>query len=95
MPTACIKVLLLTELFPSTWCGVFAALNMSTPIVVGNRMYVSTQPGRVGAIEPETGKEIWSYNSKSSRPREHRAVAWWPATRASHRASCSEPATGD
>lgn len=50
----------------------------STPIVVGNRMYVSTQLSRIIALEPETGKEIWSYDPKARRPREHRGVAYWP-----------------
>lgn len=50
----------------------------STPIVVGNRMYVSTKLSRIVALEPETGKEIWSYDPKVRRPREHRGVAYWP-----------------
>ncbi|MEP6716746.1 MAG: PQQ-binding-like beta-propeller repeat protein [Terriglobia bacterium] len=50
----------------------------TTPIVVGNRMYLSTQTGRIVALEPETGKEIWTYNPNIRRPREHRGVAYWP-----------------
>jgi quinoprotein glucose dehydrogenase len=50
----------------------------STPIVVGNRMYLSTQLNRIVALEPETGKEIWSYDPKVRRAREHRGVAYWP-----------------
>jgi quinoprotein glucose dehydrogenase len=50
----------------------------STPIVVGNCMYVSTQSSRIIALEPETGREIWSYDPKVRRPREHRGVAYWP-----------------
>src|SRR5262249_7057998 len=50
----------------------------TTPIVVGGLMYLSTQNGRVVALEPETGTEIWSYDPKSLRPREHRGVSYWP-----------------
>jgi quinoprotein glucose dehydrogenase len=41
-------------------------------------MYLSTGMGRVVALVPETGKEIWSYDSKTGRSKEHRGVAWWP-----------------
>jgi glucose dehydrogenase len=50
----------------------------SSPIIVGGRLYVSTQKGRIVALQPETGKEIWSYDPKTPRPREHRGVAYWP-----------------
>ena len=30
------------------------------------------------ALEPETGKEIWKYDPKLARVREHRGVAYWP-----------------
>lgn len=53
----------------------------STPIVVGNRMYLSTEISRIVALEPETGKQIWSYDAKVRRPREHRGVAYWPGNR--------------
>ena len=36
----------------------------TTPIVAGGRMYLSTEAGRVVALEPETGREIWSYDPK-------------------------------
>ncbi|MEO8593779.1 MAG: PQQ-binding-like beta-propeller repeat protein [Candidatus Solibacter sp.] len=53
----------------------------TTPIVAGNRMYLSTQTARVVALEPETGKELWSYDPKVQRPREHRGVSYWPGDR--------------
>jgi len=34
----------------------------NTPIVVDGRMYISTPFCRVIALDPETGKEIWSYD---------------------------------
>src|SRR5262249_11897675 len=53
----------------------------TTPIVVNGRMYLSTQTSRILALEPETGKEVWSYDPKVRRPREHRGVAYWPGDR--------------
>lgn len=49
----------------------------TTPIVVGGMMYLSTQRNRIVALEPETGKQIWSFDPKVARPREHRGVAYW------------------
>jgi quinoprotein glucose dehydrogenase len=51
----------------------------STPIVVGGVMYLSTQTSRIVALQPETGKEIWSYDPKVRRPREHRVLRGGPA----------------
>jgi quinoprotein glucose dehydrogenase len=53
----------------------------TTPIVAGSRMYLSTQTGRIVALEPESGKEIWTFDPKVRRPREHRGVAYWPGDR--------------
>lgn len=49
----------------------------TTPIVVGGRMYLSTQMGRIVALQPETGKELWSYDPKVGRSKEHRGVSYW------------------
>ena len=48
----------------------------ATPIVVGGVMYVPTA-NRVVALEPETGKEIWSYALTGGAP-SRRGVAYWP-----------------
>src|ERR1700735_86817 len=50
----------------------------NTPIVVGNVMYFATRKNRVVALEPETGKELWVYDPKSTRVAEHRGVSSWP-----------------
>ena len=50
----------------------------NTPIVVGNVMYFATRKNRVVALEPETGKELWVYDPKSTRVSEHRGVSYWP-----------------
>jgi len=50
-----------------------------TPIVVRGVLYLSTQ-SRIAALEPETGKEIWSYGIEggSASPR---GVAYWAGDR--------------
>src|SRR5256885_1265898 len=50
----------------------------TTPIVAGGRMYLSTQSGRIVALAPETGAEIWSYDPKGQHAREHRGVSYLP-----------------
>ncbi len=47
----------------------------ATPIVVGGVMYMSTPYGRVVALDPETGKEIWSYDTK--HPLATRGLEYW------------------
>jgi glucose dehydrogenase len=49
----------------------------TTPIVVDNVLYFSTQNQSIVALDPETGKEIWKFNSKSNG-RESRGVSYWP-----------------
>jgi quinoprotein glucose dehydrogenase len=39
-----------------------------TPLVVGGLMYVSTPYGRVVALDPTSGKEIWAYKLPSGNP---------------------------
>jgi quinoprotein glucose dehydrogenase len=48
-----------------------------TPIVVGGVMYFATQKNRVIALDPETGKELWTYDPKTPRASEHRGVSFW------------------
>jgi glucose dehydrogenase len=47
------------------------------PILVNNVLYFSTQNQNIVALDPETGKEIWKYQTKSNS-RDHRGVAYWP-----------------
>jgi quinoprotein glucose dehydrogenase len=49
----------------------------TTPIVVGNVLYFSTQHENIVALDPETGKEIWRYDPKANG-RENRGVSYWP-----------------
>ncbi|MDE3198587.1 MAG: PQQ-binding-like beta-propeller repeat protein, partial [Acidobacteriota bacterium] len=48
----------------------------ATPLVVGGVMYTSTAYGRLLALEPETGKKIWEYESPHQPAL--RGVAYWP-----------------
>src|SRR5690242_7348003 len=50
-----------------------------TPLVIGGRMYL-TAGNRVLALEPTTGKEIWTYQL-STGAASQRGVAYWPGDR--------------
>ena len=39
-----------------------------SPLVIGGVMYLTTGGGRVAALEPETAKEIWTYNVTDGAP---------------------------
>ncbi len=45
-----------------------------TPLVVDGMMYISNPYGRVSALNPVTGEEIWSYEALTST----RGVEYWP-----------------
>ncbi len=54
----------------------------ATPIVVDGTMYVSTLYGRVIALDPETGEELWTFDAKLDRSVHrseigNRGVATW------------------
>jgi glucose dehydrogenase len=53
-----------------------ARASEATPIVVNGVMYLPAGK-RIVALEPETGKEIWSYEPASGMP-SRRGVAYWP-----------------
>ena len=48
----------------------------ATPIVVNGVMYFPTPYGTIVALDPETGKERWSYRLDHGRPAP-RAVSYW------------------
>src|SRR5262245_4110888 len=49
----------------------------NTPVVIGSTMYITLQNGGVVALEPETGKELWRFETPV-RGRSVRAVSYWP-----------------
>jgi quinoprotein glucose dehydrogenase len=51
--------------------------SQATPLVVNGVMYISTPYGRVVAVEPTTGKEIWAFQLPSGNP-STRGVEYWP-----------------
>lgn len=55
------------------------APSQATPLVISGVMYLPSGK-RVVALEPETGKEIWSYELTSGAP-SARGVAYWPGDR--------------
>src|ERR1039457_3238961 len=55
------------------------AFSQVTPIVVNGVMYLPAG-NRVVALEPETGKEIWSYRQPTGLV-SARGVAYWPGDR--------------
>jgi glucose dehydrogenase len=52
----------------------------TTPIVVDNLLYFSTQNQAIVALDPETGTEIWKFDPKANG-REQRGVSYWPGDR--------------
>jgi glucose dehydrogenase len=50
--------------------------SQATPLMVGGLLYLSTPYGRVVALEPETGKKIWEYESAFTPS--GRGIAYWP-----------------
>jgi len=48
----------------------------ASPLVIGGVMYLTTGYGRVAALEPETGKSIWTYEVKDGAPAE-RGLEYW------------------
>jgi glucose dehydrogenase len=50
----------------------------ATPLVINGVMYLSTGYNRVIALEPETGKKLWEY--ESAHPPAMRGIAYWPGS---------------
>ncbi|HEY2017379.1 MAG TPA: pyrroloquinoline quinone-dependent dehydrogenase [Bryobacteraceae bacterium] len=49
----------------------------TTPIVVNHVLYFSTPSQRIVALDPESGKELWTYASQAGAS-DHRGVSYWP-----------------
>ena len=50
--------------------------SQATPLMVGGMLYLSTPYSRIVALEPETGKKIWEYESEYTPS--GRGIAYWP-----------------
>jgi quinoprotein glucose dehydrogenase len=53
------------------------AISQVTPLVINGVMYIGTPYGRVSALDPTTGKEIWNYKLPSGEPAT-RGVEYFP-----------------
>ena len=69
-----------TEANPTVRAGEFKVV----PIMAGGLLYVGTEVSQVAAIDPATGKTVWSYDPESwkdGRPAnvgfQHRGVSYW------------------
>jgi glucose dehydrogenase len=49
----------------------------NTAVVINNIMYITLQNGGVVALEPETGRELWRFETPV-RGRSVRAITYWP-----------------
>ncbi len=54
----------------------------STPLMIDNRLYVTTPLNRLVALDAATGREIWAFDPKLDRTRTYslyinRGAAWW------------------
>jgi quinoprotein glucose dehydrogenase len=54
----------------------------TTPLMVGGMLYMTTAYKRVVALEPETGKEIWSFSVPDGNPA-RRGLEYWAGDRQS------------
>ena len=54
-----------------------------TPLVVNNRMYVMTPSQHIVALEPETGRKIWSFDAHVGKGSVGRGVSFWPGDKTS------------
>ncbi len=67
----------------------------ATPIVVDGALYFCTGFNRVIALEPETGRELWTFDPKTKLrklegpyPRTCRGVAYWPGAKTGDTRAC-------
>jgi glucose dehydrogenase len=49
----------------------------TTPLLANGLLYLTSQNSRVIALEPETGKEVWSFDPHVARTSENRGVSYW------------------
>lgn len=50
----------------------------TTPLLAGGLLYISSQNANVVALQPETGREVWKYDSHTTQTKDHRGVSYWP-----------------
>lgn len=50
----------------------------TTPIVVGGRMFLGTPYGRIVALDPTSGRELWAYTLDDNDQPAYRGPGYWP-----------------
>src|ERR1700739_781964 len=58
------------------------ATSETTPLVVGNMMYLGSPYGHIVALDATTGKEIWNYKLPGIERPAPRGIAYWPGDKA-------------
>lgn len=53
------------------------AASQVTPLVAGGKMYLATPYGRVVALDPTSGAELWAFQLPTGQP-SRRGVEYWP-----------------
>ncbi|MDB5455944.1 MAG: quinoprotein glucose dehydrogenase [Caulobacter sp.] len=56
----------------------FVPFSTTTPLVVDGRMFLGTPYGRVVALDPTDGKELWAYGLADGDQPAFRGVGYWP-----------------
>lgn len=54
----------------------------ATPLVIDGKMFMPTPFGRVVALDPTTGKELWSYSLPEGDTPALRGIGYWPGDKA-------------
>ncbi|HYS45977.1 MAG TPA: PQQ-binding-like beta-propeller repeat protein, partial [Rhizomicrobium sp.] len=54
------------------------ATSETTPLVVGNVMYLGSPYGKIVALDATTGKELWVYSLPGNSRPAPRGIAYWP-----------------
>src|SRR5687768_5846533 len=54
------------------------AVSEATPLVADRRMFLATPYGRVVALDPESGRELWAYALANNDQPSMRGVEYWP-----------------
>jgi len=67
----------------------------ATPLVIDGRMYLSTPLGQVIALDPVTGRQLWSRDLQVKRERRFgdwvsRGVSYWRDAKVAHPRSCDQ-----
>ncbi len=61
--------------------AVRTATSETTPLVVGNVMYVGSPYGRIVALDATSGQELWAYRLPGNDRPAPRGIAYWPGDR--------------